>query len=132
MDAYIQMDTIFIVFGQLLFLGLESRRFLSSREEGYHIGMCFLDARCFFFLSNQESHTFPVFELFIVETQIIGDSLSFEHYRSLAQLSGIRISQLSQHKSKEEQKNIADYACNKQTRIPGYLYETHYCSYKAL
>lgn len=50
-------------------------------------------------------------------TQIIGDSLSFEHYRSLAHLLGTRVSQLSQHKSKEEQKNIVDYACKKQTRI---------------
>jgi len=48
---------------------------------------------------------------------IIGDSLSFEHYRSLGHLLGIHISQFSQHKSKEEQGNIVNYACQKQTRI---------------
>mmetsp|Transcript_20961 Transcript_20961/g.44237 ORF Transcript_20961/g.44237 Transcript_20961/m.44237 type:complete len:415 (+) Transcript_20961:54-1298(+) len=48
---------------------------------------------------------------------IIGDSLSFEHYRSLGHLLGIHISQFSQHESKKEQKNIVNYACRKQTRI---------------
>lgn len=48
---------------------------------------------------------------------IIGDSLSFEHYRSLGHLLGIHISQFSQHKSKEEQGNIVNYVCRKQTRI---------------
>jgi hypothetical protein len=48
---------------------------------------------------------------------IIGDSLSFEHYRSLGHLMGKHISQLSQHKSKKEQDNIVNYVCQKQTRI---------------
>ena len=48
---------------------------------------------------------------------VIGDSLSFEHYRSLGHLLGIHISQFSQHKSKEEQSNIVNYVCRKQTRI---------------
>lgn len=48
---------------------------------------------------------------------IIGDSLSFEHYRSLGHLLGIHISQFSQHQSKEEQGNIVNYVCQKQTRI---------------
>jgi hypothetical protein len=49
--------------------------------------------------------------------QIIGDSLSFEHYRSLGHLLGIHISQFSQHKSKEERGNIINYVCRSQTRI---------------
>eukprot|EP00536_Pseudo-nitzschia_multiseries_P004853 jgi/Psemu1/189160/e_gw1.85.151.1 len=48
---------------------------------------------------------------------IIGDSLSFEQYRSLGHLLGIHISQFSQHESKAEEKNIVNYACRKQTRL---------------
>jgi len=48
---------------------------------------------------------------------IIGDSLSFEHYRSLGHMLGIHVSQHSQHESKAEGKNVVNYACRKQTRL---------------
>jgi hypothetical protein len=50
---------------------------------------------------------------------IIGDSLSWEHYRSLNHLLGNRgVSQSEQHESKSLQGNIVHYVCpQKQTRI---------------
>jgi hypothetical protein len=48
---------------------------------------------------------------------IIGDSLSWEHYRSLNHLLGMHVSQFSQHQSKAEQGNIVHYGCRQQTRL---------------
>ena len=48
---------------------------------------------------------------------IIGDSLSWEHYRSLNHLLGIQVSQLEEHQSKAEQENVVHYGCRSQTRI---------------
>ena len=93
---------------------------MSSNEEEHYIGTCLMH-RCLFlgFLSERRRLQlfFSVCNLFRSQIQVIGDSLSFEHYRSLGHLLGIHISQFSQHKSKEEQGNIVNYVCRKQTRI---------------
>jgi hypothetical protein len=48
---------------------------------------------------------------------IIGDSLSWEQYSSLLQLLGQRVRQKDQHKSKSENRNHVQYACDRNTRI---------------
>lgn len=49
---------------------------------------------------------------------IIGDSLSWEHYRSLNHLLGTKdLSQSMQHESKEMEKNIVKLACQRQVRL---------------
>jgi hypothetical protein len=48
---------------------------------------------------------------------IIGDSLSWEHYRSLVQLNGIGTHQGYQHQSKELYTNIYQSVCGQQTKI---------------
>lgn len=48
---------------------------------------------------------------------IIGDSLSWEQYSSLLQLLGQKVRQTDQHKSKSENRNHIQTACNMSTRI---------------
>eukprot|EP00977_Amphora_coffeiformis_P016047 scaffold4860_cov171-Amphora_coffeaeformis.AAC.9 len=48
---------------------------------------------------------------------IIGDSLSWEQYSSLLQLLGEKVRQTDQHKSKSENQNHIQSACNTNTRI---------------
>lgn len=49
---------------------------------------------------------------------IIGDSLSWEHYRSLNHLLGVKdISQSMQHESKAKEKNIVKLACQQQVKL---------------
>ena len=48
---------------------------------------------------------------------IIGDSLSWEQYSSLLQLLGQKVRQTDQHKSKSENRNHLQFACDKNTRI---------------
>jgi len=48
---------------------------------------------------------------------VAGDSLSWEHYSSLAQLLGQKVSQFDQHRSKVDQRNHVQYPCKGETRI---------------
>ena len=48
---------------------------------------------------------------------IIGDSLSWEHFSSMAQLLGLRVLQSAQHVSKAQQRNHVQLACNDTVRI---------------
>lgn len=48
---------------------------------------------------------------------IVGDSLSWEQYSSLLQLLGQKVRQTDQHKSKSENRNHLQLACDSDTRI---------------
>jgi hypothetical protein len=48
---------------------------------------------------------------------IIGDSLSWEHFSSLAQLLGLRVFQNTQHESKLHRSNHVQLACNNLVRL---------------
>lgn len=48
---------------------------------------------------------------------IIGDSLSWEHYSSLAQMLGLRVHQTSQHNSRLYRRNHVQLACKNKVRL---------------
>jgi hypothetical protein len=48
---------------------------------------------------------------------IVGDSLSWEHYASLAQLLGLKVLQSAQHVSKAQRRNHIQLACQNKVRL---------------